>query len=215
MKKFFLLLSIGYWLLAVPALAAVMSSTNFQIFSDSVAVGGNLSASTNFRILDTLSSIGAATGTSSNFIEASGFQNVQPDDNLTVTFSKNTINLGTLSRASVSSDNQTLTVTTNSTNGYTTSVQVDGALRAGSNSIQSVSGGAITAGAEAYGLATTGSNGQFSAITALSTSAQTIAYSAVPVTATAIVITYQATISGSTVGGEYSQTVTFTTTANF
>lgn len=216
MKKLSLLLSIVYFLFSVPALAAVMSSTNFQIISDAISGGGAaLSTSTNFGIADTLNfGAAGATSTSSNFIEADGFQNTTAPDNLTVTFSKNTINLGTLSTASVSSDNQTLTVTSNSPNGYTTTVQTDGELRAGSNTIQSVSG-SITAGVAGYGVSTSGSNGQFSSLTSISTTSKTIARSSIPVTAAVTTINYQATISGSTAPGDYSQIVTFTTTANF
>jgi len=217
MKKLNLSLIISCLLTLVPvtAWAALMSSTNFQIISDAVAVGGGLSTSTNYNILDTLNAeMQAATSTSANFIEASGFQNVKASDTLSVSFSKTSISLGTLSRTSVASDSQIITVSTNSTHGYTTTIQADGGLRAGSNVIQAASG-SITAGTEGYGVKTTGTNGQLSSITALAISTQTLARATAPVSGNAITITYEATISGATPPGDYSQTITFTTTANF
>lgn len=217
MKKVYFLSLFALLLFHVELLqAAAMSSTNFQIVSDAIAVGGNVSTSSNFGVFDTFNvAAAAATSTSSNFAAASDFQYAQPDDNLTVTFSKTAISLGTLSVGSISSDSQIMTVTTNSRSGYTTTIQTDGALRSGSNTIDAASGGSISAGTEAYGVLTTGGNGQLSAITGLSATPQTIARSTVPATAVATTITYQAAIAGATVGGDYSQTVTFTTTANF
>lgn len=216
MKKLYYSLLLGSFLLnSGVVMAQVMTSTNFQIASDAVAAGGALSTSTNFGVFDVLNTGAAATtSTSSNFNAAAGFLAVQPDDRLTVTFSKNTISLGTLSVNSIATDSQTLTVTTNSASGYTATIQADGGLRSGSNTIRGASG-SITAGAEGYGVLTSGGNGQLSSITTISTSPQTIVRSTVPVTAVVTTITYQATISGSTGAGDYSQTVTFTTTANF
>lgn len=196
-----------------------MSSENFQLQVDTVDVGGDLVNSTNYQVSG---SFGEAPGvhdtqsTSTNYIVEAGFQAAASGVALSATLSANSVSLSTLSASAVNSASQTLTITTNSPTGYTTTITEDGSLRSGSDDINDVADGAVTLGSEEYGISTSGSAGQFnSADTAITGVAKTVATTSTIAISEQTAITYKAAISGSTVAGNYSHTVTFTTTANY
>lgn len=200
------------------AFADVMSSSNYKIFSDVLSVGGAYSTSTNFGLFDTVGEIAAnpTSNTSSNFEVQAGFWGMSSSSVLSVSFNTNSISLGSLSKTDVNTATQTMSVTTNSFTGYTTTIRVGGALSSGTDTVGAVSDGAVSAGSAEYGIRTSGNNAKMnSSDTGLSTSAQTLAQTSVAIIADQTIITYKASILGSTGSGSYSQTVTFTTTANF
>ncbi|HBW73830.1 MAG: hypothetical protein UX20_C0007G0016 [Candidatus Magasanikbacteria bacterium GW2011_GWC2_45_8] len=198
--------------------ADVMSSDNYKIFSDVLSVGGAYSISSNYGLSDTVGEIlvNPTSSTSSNFEIQSGFWGMSSSSILSVSFDTNSINLGTLSKTEVNTASQTMTVTTNAYAGFTTTIQVSGSLSSGTDTITAVSDGAVSAGSVEYGIRTSGTNAQMnSSDYGLSASAQTLAQTTSAIIADQTVVTYKASISGSTGAGSYGQTVTFTTTANF
>jgi len=142
---------------------------------------------------------------------------------ITFTISSNSIGLGTLSTGSVSTDSHTIRTETNATAGYVTLVYDNGNLTDGSNDIDDVGDGAVTAGSEEYGIATSdngrtiseddGCDGDPSS--ALTTTQQDIAgASSGPVDET-ITVCYAASIASTTIAGAYTQTVYFVTAGLF
>jgi len=131
-----------------------------------------------------------------------------------------TIELGTLSTASVSSATQQYTVNSNNQTGVTLQIATDGELEDASlNDIDAVADAAVTAGAEEYGIAVTGSSltidGTYiTGDNEIVTGADDIASSAGSVSNATMDITYKASIAGTTVAGSYSQVVTVTIATN-
>lgn len=137
---------------------------------------------------------------------------------LTFSFDKTWLDLGTLVPNQVSSGSHLLTIITNGEAGYVTTIQKDGNLRLGDGlgDIDDVSDGSVSRGEE-YGVRTSGSaegwmNSQDTPITS---NAQTIALSAVPVNPSVVTVTYKAVVDTLTLAGKYSQIVTYITTATF
>ena len=193
-----------------------MTSTNYQIFADVLSSGGELSTSTNFIVTDTLGEFGATSSTGASFESRGGFWNVVPYGLLGATASKDTITLGALSTAAVSSDSQTLTVTSTVASGYTMQITEDGNFRtAVGNDIDDVADGTVTAGSEEYGIRTSGTDGQFNATdTAITGSLKTIATRASFANSIDTVITYKAAVTADSGEGSYSHSVTIYVTAN-
>lgn len=207
-----------YCVIPLNVFADVMNSENYKIFSDVLSVGGNYSTSTNYGLFDTVGETATdlTSSTSSNFEVQSGFLGMSSSTILNVSFNTTSINLGSLNKENVNTASQTMTITTNAYDGYTATIQAGGALTSGTDTIGAVSDGAVSAGSAEYGIRTSGSNAQMnSSDTGLSTSAQTIAQTSTAVIADQTIITYKASISGSIGAGNFSQTVTFTITANF
>ncbi len=196
-----------------------MSSENYQISVDAISVGGDLTNSTNYQVMGaTAEGLGVSPtqSTSTNYIVEAGFPSMISDLGLSITLSTNAIALGTLSQLAIASASQTLTITTNSPSGYTTTIVEDGNLRSGGNDINDVADGTVTAGSEEYGIRTSGAAGQMNNTdTAITGVAQTIASTSTVALAEQTVISYKAAVSENTTYGTYSQTVTFTTTANY
>jgi hypothetical protein len=130
------------------------------------------------------------------------------------------IELGTLSTASVSTATQQYTINSNNQTGVTLQIATDGDLEdASTNTIDAVADGTVTAGDEEYGIAVTGSSLTIdptynSGDNAIVQSADDIASSAGSVSNATMDITYKASIAGTTVAGSYSQVVTVTVASN-
>lgn len=196
---------------------AYMSSANYTNWMDSFNVSGEeTSSSLNYQLQDTLGEIGTGTLSSANYANQGGFRQVEANPILTFSISDNSIDLGTLSVAAISTANHTITTTTNSSAGYTTTIIEDGNLRSGANDINDVADGAVTAGSEEYGIRTSGAQGQMNgADTAITSTTQTVASYSGYINSSATTITYKAAISASTSTGTYGHTVTFVSTGNF
>lgn len=196
-----------------------MTSENYKIEVDVISVGGDLTTSTNYKLFETVgesSGVEQTTSTSSNYIIYAGFQAMATSTYLTATLSANAVSLGTLSPNAVSSASQTLTVSTNAPAGYTTTIAEDGELRSGGNDINDVADGAVSVSSEEYGIRTSGTAGQMNnADTAITAVAQNAAASSTAAVGEQTTITYKASVSANTAYGDYSHSVTFTTTANY
>jgi len=146
-----------------------------------------------------------------------------------------TMDLGTLSVASVKEVTQTYEVHSNNRSGVQVYVETDGDLRdaGGLNTIDRITTDAVTAGTEGYGIEVSNFRSDDSVVTlavedtdntlfgsgddALPTAAdgpKEIVDSATTVNKDKFDITYKAAIDGDTVAGEYSQVVTFTIATN-
>lgn len=202
------------------------SSTNFKLEAEFGVFGGEKN-STNFRLTDTGGGFAPGFGDSTNYRNCSGFQcTLAQVPSITFTLSTNSINLGTLTTAAVNTSSHTAIVTTN-WNGYTLRVVQDGNLRKGSDDIDPVVSSPISAGTEAYGLATSKSGQDI----VQDTSCGSASYNASAITSTpqsvastttatspsgdTTTICYAASISGTTAAGNYSQAVTFIATGSF
>lgn len=195
-----------------------MSSQNYALQLDTISVGGDLSTSTNYKVFDTVGEFGshATQSTSTNYIVEAGFQAAASGAALSASLSASSVSLGSLGTSIVSSATNRLTVTTNSPTGYTVTISEDGNLRSGSNDINDVSDGEVTAGSEEYGIRTSGNAGQMNnSDTAITSSAQTVASTSTLAISERTVFTYKASVGSATAAGTYSHTVTFTTTANY
>lgn len=131
------------------------------------------------------------------------------------------IDLGTLSIGSVNEADQTYTLNSNNDTGITVQIETDGDLDDGSgNDINYVGDGTVTAGQEEYGIEVDNVsgvtiNGNYSSgDNDIIQSANDIATSGSPVTNGTFDINYKASISGTTVAGNYTQIVTVTVGTN-
>lgn len=148
------------------------------------------------------------------------------DPSITFTLSGNSISLGTLSTGSVSTGSMTVQTVTNALYGYSTAVLENNNLRIDvSNDVDDVGDGAVTAGAEEYGLATSDASQDISQDTscgsapytasAITTSNQSVAgATSGPVDETST-LCFAASITSTTTAGTYGQTLTFVSTAKF
>lgn len=220
MRSIFLILILALCL-SFPMEAGMvdMSSTNYKIFVDVISVGGDLTNSTNYQVNSVMGEAGGVhetVSTSTNYSLAAGFQ-AMAGVALSATLSTNAVSLGALNVNQVVTASQTITVTTNATNGYTVTIQEDGNLRSGTDDINDVTDGAVTIGKEEYGIRTSGAVGQMNnSDTAITSSPQIVATNSTLATNEQTAITYKAAAAvGDTQSGNYSHIVTFTTVANY
>lgn len=245
-KIFFLTLSVVLPVLALALLAtdswAQTQSTNYRIFADVFSAGGiENSASTLYSLQD---SIGEAvistntnsTSTSPSYGIKSGFRELYPDLSLTFSIADTTINLGTLSATSASTDTNTISVGTNAFNGFIiTATGNNPTLTSGANTITAIGATAVASsvGTEQFGInlvantsPSAGSNpsgsspigsaaNQYNTTNLFAwNSGATVATSSAPVNLTTLTVTYLANIASGTEAGTYNLTITYAATAN-
>lgn len=210
------------WVYAFPS-----SSASYKLDGEFGDFGGQKN-SASYTLTDTGGGFVPGLSNSTNYLSCSGFQcQLSQVPAITFSLSTNTVNLGTLTTGAVNTQTHTATVTTNF-QGYTLTVVQNGPLTYGSATIAPVSPspGTISAGTEAYGIATSKASqtitqnsscstvGNFSALT---TSPQSIAGSTSPTSSSGDTTTlcYGATKSGATAAGTYTQTLTYIATGKF
>jgi hypothetical protein len=151
------------------------------------------------------------------------------DPTLEVTISSNSCALGTLSSTYIETCSYNVTVSTNSTSGYVSTIVADGLLRNASDDIDNASGDTVDRGSEEYGVGTSKAGQtviQNAACTdedtsasqpasALLTSAQQFANATGPISSDATTVCHLASVSGATPAGNYSQVATIIVTANY
>ncbi len=214
LKLSFFVLLVCVFLLPAPLFAEDLDSTNFTIYGNSINAGGTRTTSTNFVLESTLGEISGVT-TSTNFSSRAGFQALSPEPKITLTLSANSVNLGTLAVDTVSSASITVTVTTNASSGYSVRISEDGNLRNGSDDIDDVTDGSVTAGSEEYGIRTSGTAGQYNSSDTAISGTVTIVSSSSAASAEETTVSFRASMQSTTVNASYSHTVAFTTVANF
>jgi hypothetical protein len=148
---------------------------------------------------------------------------------LDVLLSSNACDLGALNSTFIKTCNYDVTVSTNGTSGYISTIVADGDLRNSVDSIANASAGTVVKGSEEYGVGTSKSGqtilqntdctdedtGASQPASALTASAQQFASSSGPVSSDATTVCHLASVSGATPAGFYSQIVTIVVTANF
>lgn len=104
--------------------AEVMGSTNYQIQSDSINVGGGLSTSTNYRQESTVGEMGTGNASSSNFWLHAGYQQMQ-EVYIAISGSTTTILTPAIGgiTGGTSNGSTTVTVITDSPSGYALSIE--------------------------------------------------------------------------------------------
>ena len=153
----------------------------------------------------------------------------QVDPTLTVTISADSCALGLLTENFIETCSYNVTVSTNATNGYISTIEADGLLRNTTDDINDVLDNSVNVGVEEYGVATSKSGQtiiQNSACTdadptgpqaasQLTTSPQQFADATGPISSDATTVCHLASVSGATPAGSYAQVATIIVTANF
>ncbi len=125
------------------------------------------------------------------------------------------LDLDTLTSTSVNTGVSRTEVYTNAPNGYTVTVVEDQDLLSGTDTIDDVVDGAVTAGFEEYGIEITGTNASGTNDFAIKTTPQIIQTSSAFADRERIAVIYKASVNSTTVKGSYSHVVTFYVTARF
>lgn len=111
-------------LAASPALAAVMSSTNYAIERDSINFGGGLSTSTTYSSESSLNGIETGLATSTSYILNGGYQQMdQSTISLTVPGSQTMSGTITTASGGIATASAAINVATNNTSGYTLQIK--------------------------------------------------------------------------------------------
>ena len=240
MKKIFLFVLIFSGVLGFkPAgILADMSSATYPLFADVIGAGGLASStSTNYLLRDTLAEpiIASATSTSDSYGIKAGFQELYPDQFITLSVGSSSVDLGALSNLSVKTASHTLIVDSNAVNGFT--ITLSGAtLAKGTDDINAIGATAAssTPGTEQFGInlaantspsvgvAASGSSpiaavaGQYALANSFAfASGNTVASASSDINATTFTVSYLANIGSGTVFGTYTTILTYAATANF
>lgn len=153
----------------------------------------------------------------------------QVDPTLTVTISADSCALGTLTANYIETCSYSVTVSTNASNGYVSTILADGLLRNTIDNINDATDGTVNKGQEEYGISTTKAGqtilqsltctdndaGISQPASQLLTSAQQFANATGPISADATTLCHKASVSGATPAGSYAQVATIVVTANF
>lgn len=206
----FLHLVVSFSLLMPVCAQAEMTSTNFYIYADSIGLnGGDIATSTSYSINDTAADTPGGLASSASYTIFGGYQGTEISESLTITLGSTSLDLGTLSAGAVNEATTNVTVTSNSINGYTLSIgDVVG------TGLTAVSDGAVTAGAEEYGVAVTGGHAAFADDRSVIVG-RILASSNFQVIGAVTSVFFRASKGSGTAAGAYSQTLTVTVSANF
>lgn len=191
-----------------------MSSTNYSIIADTVDTGG-YTTSTNYGIFGALGEWQGFTS-STNYSLNGGFNGIWGDNSITFSMNSSSVSLGTLSTTAVGTVTNYASSTTNYAGGYALYVSESSGLASGSNVIDDVTDGSVTAGSEEYGIRTSGTSGLYnSSDTAITTDWKKIAEKTSAVTADSVGVIFKVAVSPATPSGSYSHTVSFAAVAQF
>lgn len=218
-KTFFLAVLLIACFFGVQPLYSAMTGGDYEIISDVISgqQGGEVTGG-DYILESTVGEPAVGESSSGTFELQAGFWSTV--GSITYSLSKNSISLdfGADPTAIVVSDSVTLTVSTDSTSGFTAVVTEDGNLRSGGNDIDDVTDGDITAGTEEYGIKNTATSGDVSSSISSSYSAiannLTVLSGTKPVTGVSGTFTFAAAVATATQSGSYAHTVTFSVVAN-
>jgi len=191
----------------------VMSSDHYQILGDQIGIGAGESTGGAYTLHDSSGALITAGVIDSNTYEIrSGFY-FMDSGVLSVSVSPSSLNLGSLSASEVKTAQTTITVSTDSTTGYSLAI---GSV--GSGGLANVATGQqVVAGTEAFGFSGSGADYLFSSSTDKAVSAGlTFASKSSVATYSQTVLTFKAAISNSTTSTASGQkTISFIASANF
>ncbi|GEM_PF-930040 len=184
-----------------------MSSTHYTIFADSIDSGGLLSTGGGVVGEDTVGEAMVGVSTGGQYTVRGGYQYLERGY-LSVTVSETGLSLGQLNKNAIFSAQTVITVSTDSSAGYFLSFgTVTG------NSINSVSDGAVTVGAEEYGVSVSGGASLVTGDVGV-TSGLGLARVLSPIDFSTTTLMFKASISDSTTPGTYSQSVPLIVASN-
>jgi hypothetical protein len=194
-------------------LSAAMTGGSFTIFADTFSFTGPVSTTGDtFVLTGTGGEVGATSTSGGSFVLNGGFQ-AMDQGILSYSVSPSSVSLSSITNTSVSSADTVITVSADSDSGYSVVATEDGNLRSGSDDMNDVTDGSVTAGSEEYGIRTSGGDGVLSSDTAISGSL-TVASAAGRSVSRATTVSFRASAGSGTVLGSYSHIVTFTVTVN-
>ena len=205
-------------------------STNFQLDGEFGEFGGSKS-SASFNLTDTGGGLAIGFGSSANYGTGSGFQYLLAEvREIVFVISASSVDLGTIS-TTAKGVTQTITVTTNASDGYRVTVLEDGNICRiilpcdAANDIDDVSGGTVDNSTEEYGLGTSQSGQYFAQdtdctntpfnATAIDGTARQVASSSLPIDNDSTTLCYSAAVTNTTAAGSYSHVLTYIATGNF
>jgi len=199
-----------------PDAGALMTSTNYRLYGDSLGSVGGRGTSTNYLLDGTGGeSTIPGEGSSTNYTLLAGFQSLAEHPTFTFSLSVSSLSLGALTVGSVNTASYTATTSTNAAHGFTTYVYEDGDLRSGANTIDDVADGSVTAGSEEYGIATSGTYALLGADTAITTSSLATASYTKWINGAETTITHKVARGTGTLAGTYSHIITYMSVGNF
>lgn len=213
MKKTFTIFFLLLLLTRLERVNAAMTGGSYEIYADSIGVTGLSEASSSEYSISASVGEVAASSTSGGTYELRGGYQALDKGLLSFSLDKSSVSLGAIRQSSISSASIVATVDTDANTGYTLSVTESGNLQSGSNDINDVGDGSVTAGSEEYGIRTSGGSGILTSDTAISGSTVVASASGV-VHNDQTTVTFRASAGQSTKAGSYSQTLTFTVTVN-
>jgi hypothetical protein len=212
-KKIIILL-ISLALLNPLSVFALMTSTNYTIFADDFN-SGIVATSSAYRMESTVGESPADLTTSTSYTISGGYQ-AMDRVSLSLSISDSSLDLGNLSTSQVSSDNTTVTVTTESDTGYNLGMSAESWS---GTALADVSDNTVTAGAEEYGFSITGLDVNNSLLSIdndignLVLAGTTVMSSSTSVTNSTSTLTFKASIGSGTGTGSRAHTVTLTLSA--
>lgn len=213
MKTAVRLILFGFFLFRAVLLSAAMSGGAYTIYADTFSFVDTATTSGDiFSITGTGGEFAVSTTSGNTFELRGGFQAAERGI-LSFSVTPSAFSIGPLTDAAVSATSITLLISTDSETGYTTAMTEDGNLRSGSNEINDVSDGSVTAGSEEYGIITSGTDALISSDTAIG-GTLTVASASGTVTDRQTTVTFRASVDNNTPAGTYTHVVTFTATVN-
>lgn len=209
----FLILFFLIFFAPVPVFA--MSSTNYSILADTFDNGG-FGSSTNYYTFGTIGEWEGGTTTSTNYGILGGYSGIWADSAISLTLGSSSVSLGTLVSSAVSSVSNIATVTTDYAGGYSLYLYESAGLASGSDVINDVTDGSVTAGSEEYGIRTSGTSGSYNSTdTSIISTWKSVATNAGAASSEQTTITFKASVGSDTPSGTYSHSVSVAAVAQF
>lgn len=186
-----------------------MSSTNYQIYSDTVGVnGGDVSTGGIYSLSDTIGESSGVGVVSSATYNVSGGYQASVRGTLSFNLSTTTVNLGILSKSVVTSASIISTITCTDA-GYNLAVtNVSGIMPL------SVTDGSVSAGVEEYGISVSGPSQAFANDQAIINNLILLSTST-PVDNDQETLTFKASFGNSSVAATYNQSINVMASAAF
>ncbi len=210
-KKILVINLIVVFLLLPHNLFSAMSGGDYSIPVDSLSlVNGSDTIGGDYELYSDAGNFAQITSGGDYELQA-GF--LYSTAGISLSVSANSLDLGELSLSSIKTASVDIKVSTDSDTGYTVYISEDGELRSGANIIADVVDGEVSAGSEEYGIVTIGGAGILNVDTAISNNLAIIRNnSAVFNQVTSLV--FKASISQTSLAGNYSHIVSLSAVAN-
>lgn len=189
---------------------AVMNSSHYSIYSDSIGLGGgSLSTSTSFNLQDTANDSPAGVSTSTGYEVRGGYQ-AQDLSRLSIDINPTSLDLGSVTASVLASASTIVSVTSDSASGYTLAIgSVSGSMPAAV-----AIGATVTAGTEGYGFSATGPDNLISGDKAV-VAGTVLASSNGATSGSSEALIFKVARSAASNIATYTQAITFTASANF